>query len=90
MPDVLQLNAAFAKNTVAVLDTVAAQKGSSGLWCYMQGGIITIGRAAFTDKVVVLFPDDSQEGPVQVLPRPLPQGVAILGRAIWLGALLKP
>ncbi len=89
VPDVLQLSIASAKNSVAVLDTVAAQKGSSGLWCYTQGGIITVGRAAFTEKVVVLFPDDSQEGPVQVLQRPLNQGVAILGRAIWLGVLPK-
>lgn len=89
VPDNLQLDIALAKNTVAILDTIAVQKGGSGLWCYDDNGRLTIGRAAFVDQSVVLLPDGDRDDPVRLLSRPLPRGFTILGRAIWLGVLPK-
>lgn len=89
IPDSLQLSISLAKNTVAVLDTVASQKGSSGLWCYLDDGRVTIGRAAFAEDLVVLFPPDEEDGPIRVVHRPFGSRLSILGRVIWLGLLPK-
>lgn len=89
MPDALQLSVALAKNSVAILDTVAAQKGNSGLWCYVGAGEITIGRAAFADKVTVLFSGDEDTGPIRAIERPYAPGFSVLERVIWLGVVPK-
>lgn len=89
IPDELQLSVALAKNTVAVLDTSAAQKGASGLWCYKDGSAITVGRMAFAENVMVLFSDADSDGPVRIIERPAPRTFTILGKAIWLGVLPK-
>jgi len=89
MPDRVQISAADPKKTVAVLDTSADLKGSHSLWCYSLSGEVTVGRAAFTDNVIVVFPDPDKDGPIRIIDRHAQQGFAILGRVIWLGMTPK-
>lgn len=76
------------KNTVALLDTSAAQVGSDAQWCYVDGKEVILSRIAFDMNVVVLFAS-AQSGPVRIVSRPLPQGFRLLGKVAWLGLLPK-
>lgn len=86
VPDRLQLDIALAKNTVAILDTTAAQKGGSGMWCYKDGASVGICRAAFHADMVILVPSDAKD-PLRVISRPLPIDFKILGRLVWSGQI---
>lgn len=89
VPNHLQLSVALAKNSVAIVDTAAAQKGTSGLWCYSGAGDVTVGRAAFADKVTVLFPGDEEAGPIRLIAKPYESGFSVLGKVVWLGVVPK-
>lgn len=78
-----------AKNTVAILETAALQKGSGALWCYRDGGELGVSRAAFNSDVIVLFPG-ADEGEARIVDRKSPSGLKMLGRVVWLGLLPKP
>lgn len=88
MPDNLQLSVAVSGKTVAVLDTTAAQRGSSGLWCYAEDGKFSVGRVAFAEKVIVLLSLDENDGPIRVIERPAPKAFSVLGKVVWLGSLM--
>lgn len=88
MPDNLQLSVADSGKTVAILDTTAAQRGSSGLWCYTDDGKVSVGRVAFAEKVIVLLSLDEDDGPIRVIEKPAPKTFTVLGKVIWLGSLM--
>lgn len=86
VPDAMKLSVTEAKNSVAVVDTVAAQKGASGLWCFADGASIGVSRAAFSANVIVLFPAE-EDGDIRIIDKPAPSTFRILGKVIWLGVL---
>lgn len=90
IPDELQLAAAEAGQSVAILDATAPQRGVSGLWCYTFDRRITIGQIAFADEIVVTFPSDFSQGKARVVQRADAKGFAVLGRVVWLGLIPKP
>lgn len=94
VPDVLKavaiteagLLAGETKNTVALVDTSAAQRGSTGLWCVQEGTSAIVCRLAFHEEMIVLIPRDPS-APVRVVSRPLPLGHKVLGRVVWAGSI---
>lgn len=73
----------FDEKPVAVIDTVAARKGSTGIWAFRDEGKIAVSRAAFDAEVTVLFPG-GDDGPIRIVKRAAPEP-AILGRVVWIG-----
>jgi hypothetical protein len=89
VPTSIQLSLADSKNTVAVIDTSSPRKGSSGLWCYLDGASIGICRAAFSADVTVLFPPED-DGDIKIIAKPGPPAFQMLGKVVWLGLLTNP
>lgn len=89
VPSIVNLSFRVAKNTVAVMDTSASRKGSSGIWCYRDGATVGICRAAFRKDMTILLPGDD-DGEVRVIETPAPATFSILGKVVWLGLLVKP
>lgn len=77
-----------AKNTVAILETAALQKGAGALWCYRDGTELGICRAAFSSEVIVLLPG-AEDGDAKIIDRRSPGVFKMLGRVVWLGLLPK-
>ena len=87
-PDFSRLSYAIAKNTVAVIDTNSPRKGFSGIWCYLDGTAIGLGRAAFNADFTVLLPAE-ESGEIRIVERPLPSTFKMLGRVVWLGTTVN-
>lgn len=87
VPTSIQISLADSKNTVAVIDTSSPRKGSSGLWCYLDGATIGVCRAAFSGDVTVLFPAEDDGGEIRIIAKPTPPAFQILGKVVWLGML---
>lgn len=87
-PTEVHLQFPFEGKPVAVIDTVAAQKGTSHLWAYRDGATTAISRAAFDSEIVVLFPD-GDDGPIRIVKRGAQGAVQLLGRAVWIGGKLE-
>lgn len=78
----------FEEKPVAVIDTVAAQKGSSHLWAYREGSVINVSRAAFDSDLAVLFPG-GDDGPIRLVKRSAPGDVKLLGKVVWMGGRIS-
>lgn len=74
----------FEGKPVAVIDTVASQRGTEGLWAYRDGPAVMISRAAFDADVIVLFPG-GEDGSIRIVRRTGPGNVSMIGRVVWLG-----
>jgi hypothetical protein len=74
----------FEGKPVAIIDTVAAQRGSSHFWAYRDGTTISISRAAFDDQIVVLF-SANDDGPIRIERRGASGAVQLLGKVVWIG-----
>lgn len=86
VPNALNLSVTESKNSVAVVDTVAAQNGASGLWCFVDGTSIGVSRAAFSANVIVLLPTE-EGGDLRIIDKPAPSSFRMLGKVVWLGML---
>ena len=75
-----------AKNTVAVIQTNAAQKGSGGVWCFQEGNTIGIARTVFLDGKPILLPRTENEE-ARTLSNTAQQAARLLGKVVWLGLL---
>ena len=78
----------FEGKPVAIVDTVAAQRGASHLWAYREGPTTNISRAAFDNDLAVLFPG-GDDGPIRLIKRSAPGDVTLLGRVVWIGGKLE-
>lgn len=75
-----------AKNTVAVIQTNAAQKGSGGVWCFQEGNTLGIARTVFLDGKPILLPRTESEE-VRTLSKSAEPTARLLGKVVWLGML---
>lgn len=75
-----------SKNTVAVIQTNAAQKGAGGVWCFQEDNTIGIARTVFLDGKPILLPRTESEE-ARTLSQSNEHGARLLGKVVWLGLL---
>lgn len=86
VPDICQLSFTVAKNTVAVIQTNAPQKGSGSIWCFKDGETIGIAKAVFIDGFTILLPNNDAEDAKSWAKNSEPS-TRMLGKVVWLGML---